>query len=1205
MDFGDIEEDDSRSKESILYENTNISTVDSTAETQFMKFVNKNYGPLEFGESNKRKKESGYYDTLKRLKCVNIVITVLIFVLYIALITLAIVLFVPKRSVEGRWAPWSSWRPCNATCGNGTHLRTRTCTNSVPTINDCVGQSLQIGECTNDKCTDAGQWAQWSSWTSCDVTCGKGTHLRTRICTNLGQENDEINCTGNNSQTAECSKGSCPVDGKWAFWSSWTSCDVSCGTGTQLRTRRCSNPMPENKGKDCAGETLESRQCSNVNCSVDGQWAYWSSWTTCDVTCGTGRQLRTRRCTDPLPENGGKDCIGESLQSSQCSELNCSVDGQWAYWSSWTSCDVTCGTGRQLRTRRCTNPMPENGGKDCIGESLQISQCSEVNCSVDGQWAYWSSWTSCDVTCGMGRLLRTRRCTNPIPENDGKDCIGESLQSSQCLEVNCPVDGQWAYWSTWTSCDVTCGTGRQLRTRRCTNPIPANGGKDCIGEMLQMSQCLNVNCSVDGQWAHWSNWTSCDVTCGTGRLLRTRRCTNPMPENGGKDCIGESLQMSQCSEVNCSVDGQWAYWSSWTSCNVTCGTGSQLRTRRCTHPMPENGGKDCIGESLEISQCSDVNCSVDGQWAYWSSWTSCDVTCGRGRQLRTRRCTNPMPHNHGKDCIGESLQMSQCSEVNCSVDGQWAYWASWTSCDVTCGTGRQLRTRRCTNPMPENGGKDCIGESLQSSQCSEVNCSVDGQWAYWSSWTSCDVTCGKGRQLRTRRCTNPMPDNGGKDCIGETLEISQCSEVNCSVDGQWTYWSSWTSCDVTCGKGKQLRTRRCTNPLPENGGKDCIGESLESSHCSDVNCSVDGQWAHWSNWTSCDVTCGKGTHQRSRSCTNPVPANNVPSCTGENTQTAECSNDNCPVDGRWAQWSSWTLCDVTCGNGKHLRLRTCTNPVPMNKGSYCIGERLQSSECSKENCPVNGQWAHWSSWTSCDVTCGKGTRQRSRTCKNPVPANGGLECTGATIETDECSKDACPVDGQWANWSSWTSCDVTCGNGRQLRTRRCTNPMPENKGKDCFGEGLQTSQCSKGNCPTLKSAFSVKSPNTISNINGIEKLTFSSTIYQYGNDFNISTGTYTCNKSGVYHFSVTLVKKRESSRVDFVQCLLYKNRQSLINIVVDPTDDDTDKGHAAISQSIVINLDVGDTVYLTGCTNPSTTMESWSSFTGFLLYDNN
>ncbi|XP_060586721.1 coadhesin-like [Ruditapes philippinarum] len=320
-----------------------------------------------------------------------------------------------------------------------------------------------------------------------------------------------------------------------------------------------------------------------------------------------------------------------------------------------------------------------------------------------------------------------------------------------------------------------------------------------------------------------------------------------------------------------------------------------------------------------------------------------------------------------------------------------------------------------------------------------------------------------------------------------------------------------------------------------------------------------------------------------------------------------------PVDGRWAQWTSWTTCDVTCGNGKHLRLRTCTNPVPMNKGSNCIGESLQSSECSKDNCPVNGQLAHWSSWTSCDVTCGKGSRQRSRTCTNPVPANGGHDCTGAIRETDECSNDACPghcislfqVDGQWAYWSSWTSCDVTCGNGRQLRTRRCTNPMPEHKGKDCLGESLQSRQCSKGICPTFKSAFSVKSPNTYSNINEINKLTFSNTIYQYGNDFSISTGTYTCSKSGVYHFSVTLVKKRASSRVDMVHCFLYKNRQSLIYIGVDPTDDDTDKGHAAVSQSIAISLDVGDTVFLTKCSDPSTHMEDWSSFTGFLLYDNN
>jgi hypothetical protein len=29
------------------------------------------------------------------------------------------------------------------------------------------------------------------------------------------------------------------------------------------------------------------------------------------------------------------------------------------------------------------------------------------------------------------------------------------------------------------------------------------------------------------------------------------------------------------------------------------------------------------------------------------------------------------------------------------------------------------------------------------------------------------------------------------------------------------------------------------------------------------------------------------------------------------------------------------------------------------------------------------------------------------------------------------------------------------------------NPMPENKGKDCIGESLQSSQCSRGNCSSI------------------------------------------------------------------------------------------------------------------------------------------
>ncbi|WAR10863.1 ECT-like protein, partial [Mya arenaria] len=48
------------------------------------------------------------------------------------------------------------------------------------------------------------------------------------------------------------------------------------------------------------------------------------------------------------------------------------------------------------------------------------------------------------------------------------------------------------------------------------------------------------------------------------------------------------------------------------------------------------------------------------------------------------------------------------------------------------------------------------------------------------------------------------------------------------------------------------------------------------------------------------------------------------------------------------------------------------------------------------------------------------------------------------------------VDGGWADWSSWTQCDVTCEHGRQLRTRTCTNPEPRDGGADCVGSAHET-----------------------------------------------------------------------------------------------------------------------------------------------------
>ena len=54
---------------------------------------------------------------------------------------------------------------------------------------------------------------------------------------------------------------------------------------------------------------------------------------------------------------------------------------------------------------------------------------------------------------------------------------------------------------------------------------------------------------------------------------------------------------------------------------------------------------------------------------------------------------------------------------------------------------------------------------------------VNGEWSDWSPWSSCDVTCGDGRQWRGRECNNPPPSNGGADCQGDDSEINDCTEL--------------------------------------------------------------------------------------------------------------------------------------------------------------------------------------------------------------------------------------------------------------------------------------------------------------------------------------------------------------------------------------------------------------------------------------------
>ena len=59
---------------------------------------------------------------------------------------------------------------------------------------------------------------------------------------------------------------------------------------------------------------------------------------------------------------------------------------------------------------------------------------------------------------------------------------------------------------------------------------------------------------------------------------------------------------------------------------------------------------------------------------------------------------------------------------------------------------------------------------------------------------------------------------------------------------------------------------------------------------------------------------------------------------------------------------------------------------------------------------VNGGYGTWSEWTSCPVTCGEGVQERHRLCDNPVPSDGGADCSviGKSEETKLCGEEVCP-----------------------------------------------------------------------------------------------------------------------------------------------------------------------------------------------------
>uniref|UniRef100_A0A8C4Z1Q1 Adhesion G protein-coupled receptor B3 n=1 Tax=Gadus morhua TaxID=8049 RepID=A0A8C4Z1Q1_GADMO len=242
----------------------------------------------------------------------------------------------------------------------------------------CLSPQLQAGQVCNlsaevkrpPKEGESGA-EEWSQWSSCSVSCSQGSQVRTRTCvTPYG-----THCTGPLRESRVCnSTAPCPVHGVWEEWSPWSLCSFTCGRGHRTRTRMCAPPL--HGGRACDGPETQSKLCNIALCPVDGQWQEWSTWSDCSVTCANGTQQRTRQCS--AAAHGGSECRGHWAESRECYNPDCTANGQWNLWGPWSGCSKSCDGGWQRRARVCQGAATT--GQQCDGSGEEVRKCSDQRC---------------------------------------------------------------------------------------------------------------------------------------------------------------------------------------------------------------------------------------------------------------------------------------------------------------------------------------------------------------------------------------------------------------------------------------------------------------------------------------------------------------------------------------------------------------------------------------------------------------------------------------------------------------------------------------------------------------------------------------------------------------------------------------------------------------------------------------------------------
>ncbi|XP_014102210.1 spondin-1 [Bactrocera oleae] len=262
--------------------------------------------------------------------------------------------------------PWSVWSECSASCGIGITMRTRTFIDHkgrkhCPHISTVEKQKCMRPDCTYEEVELPDPMCpttQWSDWSPCTATCGRGVTIRTRL---LLLENGAVkdNCTTRMelNQQKECNvPQDCTINMEMAKDICVQSADSGPCRSSYKRYayNRDSGRCESFTYGGCRGNRnnfLTERDCLNT-CSM-----LQSAETTASRTKTT---TRAQTSTYQSPAFQTVDCI-------------------MSEWSTWSQCSVSCGTGYSNRSRYVITE-PRNGGQPCPKRKVKVRSCVMADC---------------------------------------------------------------------------------------------------------------------------------------------------------------------------------------------------------------------------------------------------------------------------------------------------------------------------------------------------------------------------------------------------------------------------------------------------------------------------------------------------------------------------------------------------------------------------------------------------------------------------------------------------------------------------------------------------------------------------------------------------------------------------------------------------------------------------------------------------------